>query len=174
MKDFWAYDKDDILKELNTSEAGLSSKEACDRIGNYGKNVFAEKKSSSNFMIFLSQFKSPITMILIFAAVLSIFLKDYSDGVIILIIIFISSFLSYLHESKAKDAVKKLLSSVSVTSAVLRDGSFKELDNANLTIGDIISVKTGDMIPADCLLLEGNSLTSDESSLTGETFLLKS
>lgn len=170
MKDFWAYDKDDILKELNTSEAGLSSKEACDRIENYGKNVFAEKKSSSNFMIFLSQFKSPITMILIFAAVLSIFLKDYSDGVIILIIIFISSFLSYLHESKAKDAVKKLLSSVSVTSAVLRDGSFKELDNANLTIGDIISVKTGDMIPADCLLLEGNSLTSDESSLTGETF----
>ena len=121
-------------------------------------------------MIFLSQFKSPITMILIFAAVLSIFLKDYSDGVIILIIIFISSFLSYLHESKAKDAVKKLLSSVSVTSAALRDGSFKELDNANLTIGDIISVKTGDMIPADCLLLEGNSLTSDESSLTGETF----
>ena len=170
MKDFWAYDKDDILKELNTSEAGLSSKEACDRIENYGKNVFAEKKSSSNFMIFLSQFKSPITMILIFAAVLSIFLKDYSDGVIILIIIFISSFLSYLHESKAKDAVKKLLSSVSVTSAVLRDGSFKELDNANLTIGDIISVKTGDMIPADCLLIEGNSLTSDESSLTGETF----
>ena len=121
-------------------------------------------------MIFLSQFKSPITMILIFAEVLSIFLKDYSDGVIILIIIFISSFLSYLHESKAKDAVKKLLSSVSVTSAALRDGSFKELDNANLTIGDIISVKTGDMIPADCLLLEGNSLTSDESSLTGETF----
>lgn len=170
MKDFWAYDKDDILKELNTSESGLSSKEVCDRIENYGKNVFAEKKSSSNFMIFLSQFKSPITMILIFAAVLSIFLKDYSDGVIILIIIFISSFLSYLHESKAKDAVKKLLSSVSVTSAVLRDGSFKELDNANLTIGDIISVKTGDMIPADCLLLEGNSLTSDESSLTGETF----
>lgn len=109
-------------------------------------------------------------MILIFAEVLSIFLKDYSDGVIILIIIFISSFLSYLHESKAKDAVKKLLSSVSVTSAALRDGSFKELDNANLTIGDIISVKTGDMIPADCLLLEGNSLTSDESSLTGETF----
>lgn len=134
------------------------------------KTFLRKKKSSSNFMIFLSQFKSPITMILIFAAVLSIFLKDYSDGVIILIIIFISSFLSYLHESKAKDAVKKLLSSVSVTSAVLRDGSFKELDNANLTIGDIISVKTGDMIPADCLLLEGNSLTSDESSLTGETF----
>ena len=121
-------------------------------------------------MIFLSQFKSPITMILIFAEVLSIFLKDYSDGVIILIIIFISSFLSYLHESKAKDAVKKLLSSVSVTSAALRDGSFKDFVNANLTIGDIISVKTGDMIPADCLLLEGNSLTSDESSLTGETF----
>lgn len=170
MKDFWSYDKDDILKKLNSSEAGLSNKEAEDRIAKYGKNVFEEKKSTSKFMIFLSQFKSPITMILIFAAILSIFLKDYSDGVIILIIILISSFLSYLHESKAKDAVKKLLSSVSVKSSVLRDGTFKELDNANLTLGDIIKVKTGDMIPADSLLIDDNSLSTDESSLTGETF----
>ena len=170
MKDFWSYDKDAILKQLNSSENGLSTKEAEDRIEKYGKNVFEEKKSTSKFMIFLSQFKSPITMILIFAAILSIFLKDYSDGVIILIIILISSFLSYLHESKAKDAVKKLLSSVSVTSSVLRDGKFQELDNGNLTVGDIIKVKTGDMIPADCLLIEDNSLSTDESSLTGETF----
>ena len=170
MKDFWSYDKDAILKQLNSSENGLSTKEAEDRIEKYGKNIFEEKKSTSKFMIFLSQFKSPITMILIFAAILSIFLKDYSDGVIILIIILISSFLSYLHESKAKDAVKKLLSSVSVTSSVLRDGKFQELDNGNLTVGDIIKVKTGDMIPADCLLIEDNSLSTDESSLTGETF----
>ena len=170
MKDFWSYDKEDIFKKLNSGEAGLSDREACDRIEAYGKNVFEEKKSRSNFMIFLSQFKSPITMILIFAAVLSIFMKDYSDGIIILIIILISSFLSYLHESKANDAVKSLLSSVSVTSSVLRDGAFKELDNANLTVGDIIRVKTGDMIPADCLLIEDNSLSTDESSLTGETF----
>ena len=170
MRDFWSYDKEDIFKKLNSGEAGLSDREACDRIEAYGKNVFEEKKSRSNFMIFLSQFKSPITMILIFAAVLSIFMKDYSDGIIILIIILISSFLSYLPESKANDAVKSLLSSVSVTSSVLRGGSFKELDNANLTVGDIIRVKTGDMIPADCLLIEDNSLSTDESSLTGETF----
>lgn len=170
MKEFWSYDKDYVLKSLDSSEAGLSSKQASDRIESYGKNIFEKRKSESQFMIFLSQFKSPITMILIFAAILSIFMKDYSDGIIILIIIMISSILSYLHESKAKDAVKKLLSSVSVTSSVLRDGKFVELDNADLTLGDIISVKTGDMIPADCLLLEGNSLSTDESSLTGETF----
>ena len=170
MKEFWSYDKDYVLKSLDSSEAGLSSKQASDRIESFGKNVFDKRKSESQFMIFLSQFKSPITMILIFAAILSIFMKDYSDGIIILIIIMISSILSYLHESKAKDAVKKLLSSVSVTSSVLRDGKFVELDNADLTLGDIISVKTGDMIPADCLLLEGNSLSTDESSLTGETF----
>ena len=137
---------------------------------NWGGNIFEEKRSSSRFMIFLSQFKNPITMILIFAAFLSIFLQDYSDGVIILIIIMISSFLSYRHESKASDAVKKLLSSVSVTSSVLRDGKFEEIDNSKLTVGDIISVKTGDMIPADCLLLDVNALEMDESSLTGETF----
>lgn len=170
MKDFWSYDVNDILNSLNTSADGLSNKEAEDRIDKFGENIFEEKKSTSKFMIFINQFKNPITMILIFAAILSIFLKDYSDGIIILIIIMISAFLSYRHESKASDAVKKLLSSVSVTSSVLRDGKFLEIENSKLTVGDIISVKTGDMIPADCLLLDVNSLSTDESSLTGETF----
>ncbi len=170
MKDFWSYDVNDILNSLNTSSDGLSEKEAEDRIDKFGENIFEEKKSTSKFMIFINQFKNPITMILIFAAILSIFLKDYSDGIIILIIIMISAFLSYRHESKASDAVKKLLSSVSVTSAVLRDGKFLEIENSKLTVGDIISVKTGNMIPADCLLLDVNSLSTDESSLTGETF----
>lgn len=170
MKDFWSCDVNDILNSLNTSADGLSEKEAEDRIDKFGENIFEEKKSTSKFMIFINQFKNPITMILIFAAILSIFLKDYSDGIIILIIIMISAFLSYRHESKASDAVKKLLSSVSVTSSVLRDGKFIEIENSKLTVGDIISVKTGDMIPADCLILDVNSLSTDESSLAGETF----
>ena len=170
MKEFWSYVLDDILKRLKTNKSGLSSKEAEERIDKYGQNIFDEKKSSSKLGIFINQFKSPIIMILIFAAILSMFLKDYSDGIIILIIIMISAFLSYSHESKANNAVKKLLSSVSVKSSVLRDGNFEEIDNAMLTIGDIINIKTGDMIPADCLLIEENSLSMDESSLTGETF----
>ena len=170
MEKFWSYDVDEVLKTIETSKNGLSTEQANERIEKLGQNLFEEKKSSSKLMVFINQFKNPITMILIFAAILSIFLKDYSDGIIILIIIMISALLSYNHESKANDAVKKLLSTVSVTSAVLRDGKFQELDNSKLTIGDIISVKTGDMIPADCLLIEENSLSMDESSLTGETF----
>lgn len=170
MEKFWSYDVDEVLKTIETSKNGLSTEQANERIEKLGQNLFEEKKSASKLMGFINQFKNPITMILIFAAILSIFLKDYSDGIIILIIIMISALLSYNHESKANDAVKKLLSTVSVTSAVLRDGKFQELDNSKLTIGDIISVKTGDMIPADCLLIEENSLSMDESSLTGETF----
>lgn len=170
MEKFWSYDVDEVLKTIETSKNGLSTEQANERIEKLGQNLFEEKKSSSKLMVFINQFKNPITMILIFAAILSIFLKDYSDGIIILIIIMISALLSYNHESKANDAVKKLLSTVSVTSAVLRDGKFQELDNSKLTIGDVISVKTGDMIPADCLLIEENSLSMDESSLTGETF----
>ncbi|OXZ41499.1 magnesium-translocating P-type ATPase [Finegoldia magna] len=170
MEKFWSYDVDEVLKTIETSKNGLSTEQANERIEKLGQNLFEEKKSSSKLMVFINQFKNPITMILIFAAILSIFLKDYSDGIIILIIIMISALLSYNHESKANDAVKKLLSTVSVTSAVLRDGKFQELDNFKLTVGDIISVKTGDMIPADCLLIEENSLSMDESSLTGETF----
>lgn len=170
MEKFWSYDVDEVLKTIETSKNGLSTEQANERIEKLGQNLFEEKKSASKLMVFINQFKNPITMILIFAAILSIFLKDYSDGIIILIIIMISALLSYNHESKANDAVKKLLSTVSVTSAVLRDGKFQELDNFKLTVGDIISVKTGDMIPADCLLIEENSLSMDESSLTGETF----
>lgn len=170
MKEFWSYDLNDILRQLNTGKDGLSSREAEGRIDKYGQNILEEGKSSSNIEMFINQFKNPIIIILIFAAVLSIFLKDYSDGIIILIIIMISAFLSYNHESKANNAVKKLLSSVSVKSSVLRDGKFEEIDNAMLTVGDIINVRTGDMIPADCLIIEENSLSMDESSLTGETF----
>ena len=170
MKEFWSYDLNDILRQLNTGKDGLSSREAEGRIDKYGQNILEERKSSSNIEMFINQFKNPIIIILIFAAVLSIFLKDYSDGIIILIIIMISAFLSYNHESKANNAVKKLLSSVSVKSSVLRDGKFEEIDNAMLTVGDIINVKIGDMIPADCLIIEENSLSMDESSLTGETF----
>ena len=170
MKEFWSYEAGDVFKRLETGTEGLSSKQAEERIDQYGENVFEERKIDSNAMIFIRQFKSPITMILIFAAVISLFLKDYSDGVIILVIVMISAFLSYQHESKADNAVKKLLSSVSVTSSVLRDGVFEETENARLTVGDVIRVKTGDMIPADCLLIASNSLFTDESSLTGETF----
>ena len=170
MKEFWTYESKDMLKKLNTDENGLSSREAEKRIDKYGQNILEERRSSSNLEMFINQFKNPIIIILIFAAFLSIFLKDYTDGIIILIIIMISSLLSYSHESKANNAVRKLLSSVSVTSSVLRDGKFEEIDNAMLTVGDIIKVKTGDMIPADCLIIEANSLSMDESSLTGETF----
>ena len=170
MKEFWTYESKDMLKKLNADENGLSSREAEKRIDKYGQNILEERRSSSNLEMFINQFKNPIIIILIFAAFLSIFLKDYTDGIIILIIIMISSLLSYSHESKANNAVKKLLSSVSVTSSVLRDGKFEEIDNAMLTVGDIIKVKTGDMIPADCLIIEANSLSMDESSLTGETF----
>ena len=170
MKEFWTYESKDMLKKLNADENGLSSREAEERTDKYGQNILEERKSSSNIEMFINQFKNPIIIILIFAAFLSIFLKDYTDGIIILIIIMISSLLSYSHESKANNAVKKLLSSVSVTSSVLRDGKFEEVDNAMLTVGDIIKVKTGDMIPADCLIIEANSLSMDESSLTGETF----
>lgn len=170
MKNFWSYDEETVLTKLKTSKDGLTMKEARKRINEYGHNVFEEKKKVSNFVIFLNQFKNPITLILIFAAILSIILKSYSDGIIILVIIFISSLLSYRHESKARSAVDKLLTKVSVTSCVLRNGKFAERENSSLTKGDIISVNTGDMIPADCLLLESNSLMVDESSLTGEIF----
>lgn len=80
MKDFWSYDTNEIFNRFDTCAEGLSSQEAEERIDKLGENIFEEKRSASKLMIFLSQFKNPITMILIFAAFLPIFYKIIPMG----------------------------------------------------------------------------------------------
>ncbi|MGT2961205.1 magnesium-translocating P-type ATPase [Streptococcus caballi] len=170
MEKFWQYQSDKVLSELNTSESGLSQEEAQRRYQDYGPNSLAERRTDHILLLFFKQLKSPITMILIFAAILSILMKDMTDGIIILIIVMVSALLSFRQEYQANTAIKELLKMVSVSSDVLRDGKKVELDTTELTVGDVILLRAGDMIPADCLILESKDLSVDESSLTGETF----
>jgi len=168
--EFWNVPASEMLQRLQTTDEGLKSSESAERLDKYGANILKPKNRFNTIKILLSQFKSPITIILLFAAGLSSFLSDVTDTVIIVIIILISSMLGFWQEKGAANAFEKLLSTVRVKTTVLRDGKEKEIPIEEVVPGDIISLNAGDMIPADSLILESKELFVNESTLTGETY----
>jgi Mg2+-importing ATPase len=167
---FWSFPLQEILNELNTSVEGITDSEAQTRIEIYGPNRLKAKRKSDSFTLLLSQFKSPIILILIFAAILSIFLGDTTDAYIILSIIFVSGMLGFWQERGAADAIQKLLAIVQIKSLVLRNSEEKEVALEEIVPGDIVILSAGSVIPGDALILESHDLFIDESTLTGETF----
>lgn len=168
--EFWNVPASEMLQRLQTTDEGLKSSESTERLAKYGTNILKPKSQFNTIKILLSQFKSPITIILLFAAGLSFFLGDVTDTVIIVIIILISSMLGFWQEKGAADSFEKLLSTVRVKTTVLRDGKEKEIPIEEVVPGDIIILNAGDIIPADSLILESKELFVNESTLTGETY----
>jgi P-type Mg2+ transporter len=168
--EFWARSADDELAALDATRDGLTSAEAAARLRAFGPNAIAEKRRLGNVARFLAQFKSPIILILIAAAVLSAFLGDAADAVIILAIVLVSGVLTFLQERGAADAVEKLLAVVEVKAQVVRDGHETAVPLQDIVRGDVVLLSAGATIPADCLLLESADLFVDESALTGESF----
>ncbi|MBX9257452.1 magnesium-translocating P-type ATPase [Desmonostoc muscorum CCALA 125] len=155
---------------MHSTTAGLRRQDAKQRLSEFGANSLKQKHKSSAWMLLLNQFKSPIILILIFAAVLSIFLKDPADATIILAIVFISGLLGFWQERGASNAVEKLLALVQVKATVLRDGQSQEIPTEEIVRGDIVLLSAGKNIPGDCLVLESKDLSVDEAALTGETY----
>ncbi|HXZ30576.1 MAG TPA: magnesium-translocating P-type ATPase [Dehalococcoidia bacterium] len=155
---------------LQTTAQGLTSEEARQRLDRYGPNLVKPKKRYDFITLLWAQFKSPIILILAFAAVLSFFLHDQSTAIIVLVIIIVSGLLGFWQEYGAINAVKKLVSLVQVKATVLRDGNSVELPIENIVPGDIVILRAGDVIPGDCFLLESQDLFADEAVLTGETY----
>src|ERR1019366_6915087 len=170
LENFWNLKKEDALRDLSCSENGLSNEEAGNRLKQYGPNTFKARSRSSSFILFLLQFKSPITLLLIAAAFLSMGLADFTDAIIILIIILVSSFLGFWQEKGAADAIDKLLKMVQIRCRIVRDGKESELPVENVVPGDLIILSAGDVIPGDSLLLDSKELFIDEAAFTGETY----
>ncbi len=167
---FWSIKTEDALAKLRTSEKGLSSAESAVRLQEYGFNTLKQKAGASSLMLLLLQFKSPITLLLISAALLSMGLGDFTDAVIILVIIFVSSFLGFWQENGAANAVTELLKMVQIRCRIVRDEKPCELPIEDAVPGDIIILSAGDMVPADSLLLEAEALFIDEAAFSGETY----
>lgn len=167
---FWSLPAAELLAQLRTTPQGVTGKEARQKLALYGSNLLTPRKRSDSLVLFLAQFKSPITLILLFAAGLSLFLHEHADVLIILTIVFISGLLGFWQERGAANAIEKLLAIVQIKAMVLRDGSPIEIPVEEIVPGDVIILNGGDIIPGDCLILESKDLFADEATLTGETY----
>jgi Mg2+-importing ATPase len=167
---FWSIPAAELLRQLQTTPQGLTSDEAQQRFIRYGANLLKPKKRSNTLTLLLSQFKSPLILILIFAAGLSFFLHDPVNAGIILTIVLVSGLLGFWQERGAANAIEKLLSIVQIKAEVLRDGAMGEISVEEIVSGDIVILNAGDIIPGDCMIIESKDLFADEAALTGETY----
>jgi Mg2+-importing ATPase len=158
------------MQRLGTSAKGLSSAEALLRIKRYEGSRLIPKKRTDTFTLLLGQFSSPIVLMLVAAAIISVFLHDSTDAVIILAIVLASGLLGFWQERGAAGAVEKLLSLVEVKAKVLREGVPVDLPLSDVVPGDVVLLSAGATAPGDCLVLESRDLFADEATLTGETF----
>ena len=167
---FWSIAANETLQQLQTTAQGLTTDEARLRLARYGANVLKPKKRADSLTLLLSQFKSPLILILLFATGLSFFLHDPVKALIILTIVLVSGLLGFWQEHSATNAVQKLLAIVQIKAAVLRDGVSQEIPVEEIVPGDIVILNAGDIVPGDCLVQESKDLFIDEATLTGETY----
>lgn len=150
-------------------EKGLSASEARSLFAKFGPNKLPEKPPPSSLEVFLEQLKSPLVYILIFAAVVTALLREYSDTIIITVAILINTILGFLQEKKASNALEALKQLIHPTAHVIREGKTVEINVEELVPGDIVILNQGDKVPADGLIIDSSRLFVMEAILTGES-----
>ena len=165
---------EDVLKEQNSSEQGLTSSDAEKRLQQYGKNKLKEGKKASLFERFMKELADPMIIILIVAAAISGVTafyegESFTDVIIILAVVIINAVLGVVQESKAEAAIEALQEIAAATSKVLRDGKVVTLRSEDLVPGDVVLLEAGDAVPADGRIIESASMKIEEAALTGES-----
>ena len=158
----------ELEKKLNSSPKGLSQAEAQKRLGQYGPNQIAEKKTNL-FLKFLSYFWGPIPWMIEGAVILSGLVRHWLDFFIILFLLFSNAVVAFWEEHQAGNEIAALRAKLAVTAKALRDGKWSAPKVAELVPGDVIRVRLGDIVPADARLLAGDPIQVDQSALTGES-----
>ncbi len=167
---YWSLQTDSLFQLLQTTPNGLGSLEAQDRLEVFGPNRLQARKHASIIALFLGQFKSPIVLILLLATVVSAVLKDWTDAVIILVIVLSSALLSFFQEYSASNASEKLRSQVDLKSKVVRDSSLQTIPTWQVVPGDTVLLSAGSLLPADGIVLEAKDFFVNQAALTGELF----
>ncbi len=167
---YWSKPVDEIAQSLHSSMNGMSEEGAQEVLQHVGPNSIKSKERVTPLGLFINQFKSPIVIILIFATLISAFLQDWADAVIILLIVVGSALLSFYQEYSAHDAAEKLKEQVSFKTNVLRDGKSVSIPTEEIVPGDVVLLSAGSLIPADGLVIEAKDFFVNQAVLTGETF----
>jgi Ca2+-transporting ATPase len=151
------------------SEKGLSSKEAQRRLEESGPNELAKPPGLSGLKIFLSQFKSPLVYVLLFAGLVTLFLRDFTDSIVIFAAVFLNTILGFYQERKAQKSLIALRSLLAPKAKVIRDGKREIIDAREVVPGDLVILEIGERVPADGVLLKATDLSLNEAILTGES-----
>jgi len=167
---YWSMSASDVLDQLDSSEKGLSKKEAKERLARYGVNEISKRKVRTGLFIFFSQFKNPLVVLLIGASIAAAFLGELIDATIIIVIVAINGLLGFFQEYRSEKALERLGKYITFSSKVIREGEKRHVDAKELVPGDVVLLGTGDVVPADMRLLNVDELSIDESSLTGESY----
>lgn len=165
---------EEVLKEQNSSQEGLTTGEAQERLSKYGKNELEKGKKTSLLQRFLKELADPMIIILIVAAIISGITafyegESFADVIIILSVVVINAVLGVVQESKAEAAIEALQEIAAATSKVLRDGKVTVLKSDELVPGDVVLLEAGDAVPADGRIIESASMKIEEAALTGES-----
>ena len=156
------------LEALKTSENGLSSAEAAQRLAEYGPNAI-EDKTESKWRRLLNYFWGPLPFLIEAAAIISALRRDWPDFAVVAGLLLYNAVVGFWQDNKAANALAALKKNLAPRARVLRDGAWTTIAAAELTPGDIVSIAAGQIIPADMMLTEGDYLSCDQAALTGES-----
>lgn len=169
MESFYNVSKRDVLKHFNVGHNGLSEKQVRENKQRYGLNKFREKDIKSKARVFFEQFNDLLVIILIVAAVLSLFTGEIESTIVIFFIISLNAVLGTYQHFKAEKSLQSLKKLSAPTARVIREGVEANVLSSDITKGDIVLIKAGDIICADGRVIYSQSLEVNESSLTGES-----
>lgn len=169
-----------VFSAVESSEKGLTSAEAEQRLAKYGKNKLKEAEKDSLFKKFINSLADPMIIMLLVAAAIQAVVtvvesganfsfRDFADVLVILVVVIINTVMSLVQDSKAEAAMDALMEMTAATSHVLRDGEVVTIKSEDVVIGDIVVLEAGDAVPADCRIIESHSMKVEEAALTGES-----
>ena len=170
MEFFWTHTIAELYQQLNTSMEGLTETAAYQQQQQRIDKTNIKKPWIKDLLLFISQYKNPLILLLVFAVILSTFLGEYSESIIILVVLLLTGILGFIQERSAGHAIEKLRRLVHNVAAVKRDNVEKEIPVEEVVPGDIVLLNAGDIIPADCYIIQSNDLHVNESVLTVESF----
>lgn len=170
---YYSMSTEELLSKFQTSEEGLSKREAEKRLLKYGENSLPKKEKDGILKIFLSECMDPIVLLLMVAIVASLLVGEYVDAIAIFAIVIVDLILGTVQENKANETIESLSKLVPEKVKVARDGKEVLIDSKDLTVGDFVYLESGDKISADLRIIESHNLTIDESILTGESLAVE-
>lgn len=170
MSNFYAQNSEDVIEQLAVDiESGLSAEQVKVNREKYGANELPEEKQTPIWLVFLGQFKEPLTLILIAVAIISFLIGEWKETIIIAIIVIFNAFIDTIQQAKARKSLAALKQMAAPKAYVRRNGQTMELESSEIVIGDIVLLDAGRFVPADMRIIEASNLQINESALTGES-----